>query len=485
MRSAILPPRSGRARVPVGPLLLSALLAAPPVASGQLETYHETVERLVRRALSEGRAYTRLAELVDVAPHRLSGSPGAAAAVEWARQTMEREGLQNVRLEPVTVPHWVRGEVAELRVSGPPALAGAPLSIVALGGSVGTPPSGVTGRVLEVTSFNEVARLGERARGAILFYNRPMDASLLDPFDAYRGAVSQRTRGAIEAARVGAAAVIVRSMTTRRDDVPHTGGMRYEDGVPRIPAAAVSTLGADWLSARLAAGHEVELTLRLDCETLTDEPSFNVVGELVGSERPDEIVVVGGHLDAWDVGQGAHDDGAGCCQSIEAVRLIRELGLRPRRTIRVVLFMNEENGLRGGRAYRADHADELDRHVLALESDSGGFVPRGFTTNANPEAFAILESIVGLLEPAGAGTLWPGGGGADISPMAPHGVVLVGLKPDPQRYFDLHHSHSDVLSAVSDRELNLGAGVMAALLYVVADLPEPLPRNPVPDDASR
>ncbi|MHC4859425.1 MAG: M20/M25/M40 family metallo-hydrolase, partial [Planctomycetota bacterium] len=362
--------------------------------------------------------------------------------------------------------------------------AGDRLPILALGGSVATPKAGITAEVVEVKSFTELAKRAEEARGRIVLFNRPMDPTEFAPGKAYGKAVDQRVVGAIEAAKAGAVAALVRSMTTRIDDVPHTGGMRYEDGVERIPAAAVSTRGADRIAALLAAGKKVSLHLRLDCRTLEDEPSHNVVGELRGSERPEEILVVGAHLDSWDVGQGAHDDGAGCCQAIEAARLLGALDLRPRRTIRVVLFMNEENGLRGGRAYAADHAKELPRHVLALESDRGGFTPRGFTTNANPAAMKVLGGIGALLAEMGADKMLPGGGGADISPMGKAGVVLVGYLPDTQRYFDYHHTEIDTIDKVSERELELGTAAIASLLYAVADREETLPRNPVKEPGS-
>jgi hypothetical protein len=312
----------------------------------------------------------------------------------------------------------------------------------------------------------------------MVLFDRPLERASSDCFSAYGGAVDQRSEGAIHAARAGAVAALVRSMTMRLDDFPHTGSMRYSPDVERIPAAAISTRAADELAARLARGESVRLALQLGCRWHPDATSHNVIGELRGSELPDEIVVVGGHLDAWDVGQGAHDDGAGCVHALEAVRLIRARGLRPRRTIRVVFFMNEENGTRGAAGYFDAHRGELERHVLALESDAGGFTPRGFSTDAGPEALAALEEIAALLEPASAASVRPGWGGVDIAPLARAGVPLVGFRPDDERYFDVHHSDRDVLEAVHPRELALGAGAIAGLLYVVADLPDALPRNP-------
>jgi len=473
-------------------LFSTALLLAVPAIAAQdseapaerptaIEDYGATVQRILRASLSQGRAYTRLAGLCAAAPHRLSGSEGAATAVAWMKAEMEREGLEHVHLEDCTVPHWERGDVEELLFVGDDLqpLAAPPLPILALGGSIATPPAGLHGRVIEVRDFDELHERAAEAKGRIVFFNRPMDPELFDTMAAYGGAVDQRSRGAIEAARVGGIAAVVRSMTTRLDDFPHTGAMRYDDTVTRVPSVAVSTLGAERLSKMIADGEDPQLRLKLACAWHEDAPSHNVVGELVGSEFPDEVLVVGGHLDCWDVGQGAHDDGGGCCQAVEALRLLKSLGLRPRRTIRAVTFMNEENGMRGARAYRAAHVLEMPKHVLALESDAGNFSPRGFTSDANPEARAMLARIVALMEPAGIDSFDPGHGGVDISPMIPDGVINVGLRPDCHRYFDLHHSERDTMAQVSDREINLGAGAMAALLYVVADLPGRLPANPV------
>jgi carboxypeptidase Q len=269
----------------------------------------------------------------------------------------------------------------------------------------------------------------------------------------------------------------VRSMSPRLDDYPHTGAMGYAEGVPKVPTAAVSTLGAEALAAVLRAGETVRVRLRLDCRELEDAPSANVLGEIVGTERPDEVIVIGGHLDGWDVGQGATDDGGGVCQSLEALRLIRACGMKPRRTIRAVAFMNEENGLRGARAYYAARLAEMDNHVLAIETDAGSFSPRGFTTDANPEAFAVLADIASLLTDTGLTWLRPGSGGADVDPMRASGVMVMGYHPDQQRYFDLHHSARDTIDQISPREINLGAACLAVMAYVVADLEDGLPRN--------
>lgn len=433
-------------------------------------------DRIVTASLRDGQAFEHLASLIDVAPHRLSGSPGAAAAVEWARQRLLAVGCDEVRLEPCTVPHWVRGEVERVRLTAPASVAGDELRCLALGGSVASPPGGVEAEVIAIASWAELVERTPDVAGKIVYFNRPFDLAVRTTFSAYGGAVDQRSRGAIEAAKAGAVGVVIRSIGSALDDFPHTGATNYRDGVPRIPAAAISTLAAQRLDALLERG-PVRLNLELACEWRADAPSFNVVGDLIGTEFPEEIVVVGAHLDGWDVGHGAHDDGAGCAHAIEVVRLLNDLDLRPRRTVRVVLFMNEENGLAGARAYARDHADELGRHVFAIESDRGGFTPRGFTTNANAEALAIMRAIAAPLAEIGAAAVDPGGTGADISQMAASGVPLAGFLPDSARYFAYHHTANDTLDKVSPRELRLGAAAICVLVHGIADRAQPLPRN--------
>jgi carboxypeptidase Q len=460
----------------VSPILVAALFLLSPQTPPNAADPGASVTRILSESLRAGQAHAKLQALCTRAPKRISGSQAAQAAVTWGREAMLADGLENVHLEDCMVPVWQRGKLATLAVSEPAAARDTHLPILALGGSIGTPEKGLEGPLLVVTSFEELAAAGQRAKGAIVLFNRPMDPTRLDPFEAYGGAVDQRSRGAIEAAKAGALAAIVRSMTTRLDDDPHTGAMRYDDKVARVPSAAVSTAGAERLAALARAGG-VRLHLELDCQILPDAPSHNVIGELRGRELPDEIVLVGGHLDSWDVGQGAVDDGSGCVQSIEAARLLKTLGLRPRRTLRVVLFMNEENGLRGGTAYRDAHRAELAQHVLALESDRGGFVPRGFEISGGAPMLAALEPLRLCLVPAGAGNFTSGGGGADTSPLEHEGVPVGELVPDAQRYFDYHHCVRDTLDAVHPRELELGAGCLAALCWYAAERPERLPRG--------
>ncbi|QDU67119.1 M20/M25/M40 family metallo-hydrolase [Engelhardtia mirabilis] len=471
-RAAVLVPIL--ALIPVATGLVPDRGAQPPEPANRDAS--EVAARIVTASLLDGQAYDHLASLVAAAPHRLSGSPGAAAAVEWARKRMTKIGFDEVRLEPCTVPHWERGEVQSVRLTAPASVTGVELRCLALGGSVPSPEGGIEAEVIAISSWDELAQRSADVAGKIVYFNRPFDLALRSTFEGYGGAVDQRSRGAVEAAKAGAVGVVIRSVASAIDDFPHTGGTNYQDGVTRIPAAAISTLAAERLDALVARG-PVRLNLELDCRWHGDAPSFNVVGDLLGTESPEEIVVVGAHLDGWDVGHGAHDDGSGCAHALEVVRLLLDLDLRPRRTVRVVLFMNEENGLAGARAYARDHADELDRHVFAIESDRGGFTPRGFSTNAGDEALAVLRELAAPLDEIDAGSVDPGGTGADISQMAASGVPLAGFLPDGARYFAYHHTENDTLDKVSERELRLGAAAIAVLVHAVADREQPLPRN--------
>lgn len=445
------------------------VLAAPAAfvrSQAPAAKYADVAEAIRTAGLRGEYATTLLERLTSAAGPRLTGSPAAAAAVQWARTMMGELGFETW-LEPVTVQHWVRGgETARIVRPARPGLPALP--IAALGLSVPTPPGGISAPVVEVHSFEELRTLGLAVKGRIIFYNTPMDPRPLDTFQAYGGAVQFRSRGASEAAKLGAAAVLVRSVTLRTDDHPHAGMVAYEADAPKIPAAAISTRGADGLSALLKSGEPVDLRLELDCRNLEPTTSANVVGQIRGSEKPDEIVLVGGHLDSWDLGTGAHDDGAGCVQAIEVLRLIRELGLSPKRTVRAVMFMNEEFGASGGRDYAEAERRKTERHIAAMESDRGAFLPIGFGIGGTPEQFARLQAWGDLLKPSGILWIRPGGGGADTGPLARQGAVLMGFVPDSQKYFDYHHSALDVLSAVHPRELELGAIVMAIFAYVTA-----------------
>ncbi|GAB4137835.1 MAG: M28 family peptidase [Planctomycetota bacterium] len=427
-----------------------------PALAGRAKT-------LCERALADNEAIEILKSLVAAAPKRLSGSKGAADAVQWGLRTMRDLGLSNVRAEPCTVNHWERGEETASVVSPEPM----PLAVTALGGSVPTPQGGITAELVEVRSFEQLRALGDAARGKIVLFNRPMPRILARTGMAYGAAVPQRTNGAVEAAKAGAVAALVRSMTTTIDEHPHTGMMSYDASVPKVPAAAVSTRDAEALSSMLERG-PVRVNLRLGCRTLEPVESANVIGEIEGTEHPEKIVVIGGHLDAWDLGEGAHDDGAGIAHVLEAARLLLACGVRPKATIRVVLFMNEENGLSGGKAYEAAHGGEP--HIAAIETDSGGFAPRGFSCSLPAERANDWKARFAPLDAYDIGAfLTGGGGGADISPLARRGVPLLGLVVVGHRYFDYHHSALDVIANVNERELALGAAAVAYAASVLAE----------------
>ncbi len=433
-------------------------------ASSQTDSV--AIRAIYSEALAHGKSYDWLRQLTKGVGARLSGSVGAQKAVDWGKKTMEQAGFDRVFLQEVMVPHWVRGarEQAYIHIGNQKIT----VPLAALGGSVATAPAGLEAGVIEVKSFPELRALGaDRVRGKIVFFNRPMDPTKINTFEAYSGAVDQRGSGATEAAKLGAVGAIVRSMTNLHDDNPHTGGMRYGTGVPLIPTAAISTNAADLLSQSLAEKPDLTFFFRQNCETLPDAKSYNVVGEIRGSEKPDEIIVVGGHLDSWDLAEGAHDDGAGCVQAMEVLRIMKTLGIKPKRTIRAVLFMNEENGLRGGIKYADLARQNNEKHIAAIESDNGGFTPRGFGIVGNASQQASVNPWKPLLFPYGLTDIGPGSGGADIGPLAQSGTVLFGFKPDSQRYFDYHHTPIDTFETVSQRELELGAASMAALVYLL------------------
>ena len=427
-----------------------------------------TIKSIFDNALRNGKSYEMLHHLSTKVGSRLSGSPGAAAAVEWGRHVMQDFGFDSVWLQPVMVPHWVRGQQEIGRVINSKKMGTISMNVCALGGSVGTGSDGIVSKIIEVKSFEELAQLGvKNVQGKIVFFNRAMDPTRINTFAAYSGAVDQRGSGASEAAKYGAVAAIVRSMSPNIEDYPHTGGMRYAANVTKIPAVAISTRHAELLSKLLKEDKDLQFYMETHCMTLDDAPSFNVVGEIKGSEYKDEIIVVGGHLDSWDLGQGAHDDGAGCVQSIEVLRLFKEMGYKPKRTIRAVMFMNEENGLRGGIKYAELAEKNNEKHIVAIESDRGGFTPRGFTMTASDAVRQKIKSWKPLLEPYGLTDFNQEGGGADIGPLGPQGVALIGFLPDSQRYFNYHHTSEDTIDKVDKRELELGAASMAALVYLI------------------
>ena len=448
------------------PMVLLALLGGPLSAQRPApldQRYAAEANRLIDAALGDSAAWNKLARLTDGFGHRLNGSKSLEQAIDWMLAEMRAEGLDNVRGEPVMVPHWVRGqESAEL--VAPRAMN---LPMLGLGGSVGTPPEGISAEVLVVSSFADLDKRAAEARGKIVLFDVP--------FTNYGATVRYRSDGAVAAARAGAVAALIRSVASYSLRSPHTGAMRYDSTVTRIPAAALSTEDAAMLHRMQDRGERIVVRLRMDARTDPDTPSRNVVAEIRGRELPDEVVVMGGHIDSWDVGQGAIDDGDGVVVAWEAVRLMKELGLRPRRTVRVVGWVDEEYGGSGAEAYRDQHAAELDNHILAIESDGGVFKPVGFGFTGSDSARVLLQQVVRLLARVGGDSLLAGGGGADIGPIMQRGVPGMSHNTDGD-YFWFHHSNADTVDKLDPRDMGLSTAMMAVMAYVVAEMPERLPR---------
>lgn len=447
-------------------IALLFLFALPAFAQ---DAAPQNAERLMMRALESNTAWETLSYLTDEIGPRLSGSRGAALAVKWTTERFRSWGIE-VRNEPVIVPHWVRGEERASLVTHNHQK----IVLTALGGSVATPPAGITAEIVEVSSFDELKQLGPKVRGKIVFYNNPMDMNLVrsgHSFEAYGRAVQVRGAGASRAAEYGAVASLIRSVGSASLRSTHTGAMRYDPKFPEIPAAAMTAEDAMLVHRLLARGDRVRMHLVLTPKTLPDVDSANVVAEIRGSEHPEEIVVVSGHLDSWDLATGAIDDGAGVAMAMETLHLIKDLGLQPRRTIRCVLYMNEENGLRGGRAYAAAHAKEIAAHVAAIESDAGGAAPTGFSTTVKGDALTRLESRAhALLARVNSARFEQSDEvGADISPLTDAGVPSFGLLPDPLHYFDYHHSPADTLDKIDPKELSGDVAALATLTWLIAD----------------
>lgn len=427
----------------------------------------ESIREIYNAALSNGKSYEMLKDLSLNIGQRLSGSEGAAKAVEWGNTLMKTLDFDSVWLQPVMVPHWVRGQKEKATITSKKAGTQA-VAVCALGGSVGTGPGGITAGVVEVKSFDELKQLGKKnIEGKIVFFNRPMDPTKIHTFEAYGGAVEQRVNGASEAVKFGAVAVIVRSMSPNIEDYPHTGSIRYAADVAKIPAVAISTKDAELLNKILKEEKEAQAYIETHSEILEDVESFNVVGELKGGEYKDEIIVVGGHLDSWDLAQGANDDGSGCVQSVEVLRLFKSMGLKPKRTIRAVLFMNEENGLRGGLKYAELAAKNKEKHIAAIESDNGSYTPRGFSMGGDEKVKNKIKNWKPLFTPYDLHDFSKDGGGADIGPLAAQGTFQIELVPDSQRYFSMHHTKEDTFDKVEPRELELGAAAMTALVFLI------------------
>lgn len=456
--------RSGAVLLICAALAAGAYAASSRTGADWLEGYREPAQRLIAEATSNDFAWQRLAVLGDRFGNRLSGSPGLEGAIEWAAAEMRTDGLDHVRLDPVKIPHWVRGaERADIVAPAPHRMA-----MLGLGNSVGTPADGIEGDIVAVRSFGELDALGDAVRGRIVLFNAP--------FTRYGETVQYRTDGPSRAAARGAVAALVRSAGPPGLRTPHTGMLRYAAGQPRIPAAAIATEDADMLQRFQDRGTPARVRLKMEARFLPDADSFNVIGELRGRERPEEIVVVGGHLDAWDVGTGANDDGGGCVVTWEALRLMKRVGLRPRRTVRVVLFTNEENGLRGALDYRDRYRDELPNHVLMLESDTGVLQPTGFGFTGSGAARRVVGEIAALLEGIGMSTIGPTGGGADIGPSVQAAGIPAMSLDTAGNYFLIHHTEADTVDKIDPKDMARAAAAIAVMTYVIADMPERLPR---------
>jgi carboxypeptidase Q len=449
------------------PLLAIAAAAQSPAPSSDastawLDVYREPAARLVGEALSGRFAWERLALISDTFGNRLSGSQSLEDTIQWAAQEMKKDGLENVHTEPVKVPHWVRGqESAEIT-----APRRQPLVMLGLGNSVGTPPEGIEAEIVIVHSFEELDAARDRIKGRIVLFNVP--------FTTYGETVIFRGSGPSRAATLGAVAALVRSVGPVGLRLPHTGALRYADGVPQIPAAAITSEDADRLQRMLDRGTPVKVRLKMEAKFLPDADSFNVVGEIRGRELPDEVVVVGGHIDSWDVGTGSTDDGGGCVVTWEALRLMKKLNLRPRRTVRVVLWTNEENGTRGGMAYRDRHRAQLANHVLMLESDSGVFSPTGFGFTGSAAARAKVVAIAGLLRGIQADKIAGPGEGADIGPsVEAAGIPAMSLEVDGN-YFLIHHTQADTVDKIDPMDMARASAAVSVIAYVVAEMPERL-----------
>jgi carboxypeptidase Q len=454
-------------------LLAVSLVAAALPVGAQTVTSRQAADanRLIEAALADSSAYNRLATLTDRFGPRLSGSKSLEDAIDWILSEMKRDGLANVRGEPVMVPHWVRGEESAVLVS-PRAT---PLHMIGLGNSVGTPSQGITAPVLVVASFDELTRRAAEAKGKIVLFDHPFPADK-PGLDGYREANVYRGGSPAAAAKVGAVGVLIRSISSFSIQNPHTGSTRYDSTLTRLPAAALSIEDAEMLHRMQDRGEKVVVTLKMNAQMLPDAPSRNVVAELRGSQKPDEVVVLGGHIDSWDVGQGAMDDGGCSVAAWQAVKLMKELGLTPKRTVRVVLWTNEENGGRGGRGYRDAHMDELAKHSVAMECDNGVFRPYGVRFQGSPAGLAFMKQLSPVLSRIGSDRVIAGEGEADVGPILQRGVPGLALDVDDTKYFWYHHSSGDMMTVIDRSDFAKCVATMAVLAYLVADADQAVPR---------
>ena len=445
-------------------ILIAAVLLSHSFGESIKSKYVETSLKIISKSLTDSTAYNRLGYMCDTFGPRLSGSKNLENAINWILKEMESDGLENVRGEKVAVPTWIRGQESATLLSP----FKKKLSMLGLGGSISTPRGGLKAEVIVVNNWAELESRSNEVPGKIVLFNAP--------FTSYGETVAYRYSGASAAAKHGAVASLIRSIGPWSMNTPHTGVMAYKDDVQKIPHAALTMEDAMMLSRIHDRGDKIIVKLDMDARMVADRWSHNVLGEIKGSIYPDEIVVVGGHIDSWDVGQGAHDDGGACIASWEVVRLIKELGLKPKRTIRCVMWTNEENGGKGNKGYRDMHLDEMDKHVLAIESDGGVFSPKGFGFSGNDSAREIVEEIHELMKPIGANTISDGGRAADVAPLNDEGVPVMSLKVDGSKYFWYHHTDADTFDKIDFNDFNRCIAAMAIMAYVVADLDEPLPR---------
>ena len=443
-------------------ILLFPFQLYPQLDSIKLNKYNFIAAQITKKALTEKKGYELLQELCDIGP-RLSGSENSLRAIYWAERKLKEIGADRVWLQPVMVPHWERGTV-ETAVLGN----GKSLNILSLGGSVPTPDNGITTNVIEVNNFKELEKRKNEVPGKIVFFSRPLDESLLNTFAGYGSAVDQRVYGAVEAAKYGAIAVLIRSVTTKHDNVPHTGVMVYVDSLPKIPSAALGYLDADYLHNALIDNPDLLINLNLNCKTLPEALSYNVIAEITGTKFPNDVIVVGGHFDSWDLGCGAHDDGAGCVQSMEVLQLYKELNIKPKRTVRCVLFINEENGSRGGKEYGRYSEQSNENNIAAIESDRGGFTPIGFDVDADSSVLDKIKSWAPVLENSGIHWIKKGGSGVDIQYIK-NTKAKLGYVPDAQRYMDVHHSANDTFDSVHPRELELGTASIGIIAFLISE----------------
>ena len=445
-------------------ILIAAVMLSHSFGESIKSKYVETSLKIISKSLTDSTAYNRLGYMCDTFGPRLSGSKNLENAINWILKEMNNDGLENVKGEKVAVPTWIRGKESATLLSP----FKKELSMLGLGGSIATPRGGLTAEVIVVNDWDELESRSNEVRGKIVLFNAP--------FTSYGETVAYRYSGASSAAKHGAVASLIRSIGPWSMDTPHTGVMAYKDDVQKIPNAALTMEDAMMLSRIHDRNDKIIVKLDMSARMVADRWSHNVLGEIKGSIYPEEVVVVGGHIDSWDVGQGAHDDGGACIASWEVLRLIKELGLKPKRTIRCVMWTNEENGGKGNKGYRDMHLDEMDKHVLAIESDGGVFSPKGFGFSGSNSAREIVEEIHELMKPIGANTISEGGRAADVAPLNDEGVPVMSLKVDGSKYFWYHHTDADTFDKIDFNEFNRCIAAMAIMAYVVADLDEPLPR---------